>query len=48
MIPRWSAGERNFLKIVGYRAIAKLDAALRAHDVANRPGAWIIENRLLK
>jgi len=24
--------ERNFRKIVGYHALAKLDAALRAHD----------------
>lgn len=39
MILRWTAAgvleaERNFRKIVGYRALAKLDAALRAHDVA--------------
>jgi putative transposase len=37
MILRWCAAgvleaERNFRKIVGYRALAKLDAALRAHD----------------
>jgi putative transposase len=39
MILRWTAAgvleaERNFRKIVGYRALAKLDAALRAHDAA--------------
>src|SRR5215831_3185131 len=37
MILRWTAAgvleaERNFRKIVGYRALAKLDAALRAQD----------------
>jgi hypothetical protein len=37
MILRWTAAgtleaKRNFRKIVGYRALAKLDAALRAHD----------------
>jgi putative transposase len=37
MILRWTAAgmleaERNFRKIVGYRALVKLDAALRAHD----------------
>ena len=37
MILRWTAAgvleaERNFRKIVGYRSLAKLDAALRAHD----------------
>jgi hypothetical protein len=26
--------DRNLLRIVGYRALAKLDAALRAHDTA--------------
>jgi len=26
--------ERHFRKVVGYRAIARLDAALRAHDAA--------------
>ena len=37
MILRWTAAgvleaERNFRKIAGYRDLAKLDAALRAHD----------------
>jgi len=37
MILRWTAAgvleaERNFRKIAGYRALSKLDAALRAHD----------------
>jgi len=37
MILRWTAAgvleaERNFRKIAGYRSLAKLDAALRAHD----------------
>jgi len=37
MILRWTAAgvleaERNFRKIMGYRALPKLDAALRAHD----------------
>ena len=37
MILRWTAAgvleaERNFRKIAGYRGLAKLDAALRAHD----------------
>jgi hypothetical protein len=26
--------ERNFRKVVGYRSLGKLDAALRAHDAA--------------
>jgi putative transposase len=39
MILRWTAAgvleaERNFRKIAGYRSLGKLDAALRAHDVA--------------
>jgi len=39
MILRWTAAgvleaERNFRKIAGYRELAKLDAALRAHDAA--------------
>lgn len=39
MILRWTAAgvleaERHFRKIVGYRSLAKLDAALRAHDAA--------------
>jgi putative transposase len=39
MILRWTAAgvleaERNFRKIVGYRALPKLNAALRAHDAA--------------
>jgi hypothetical protein len=37
MILRWTAAgvleaERNFRKIAGYRSLAKLEAALRAHD----------------
>jgi putative transposase len=39
MILRWTAAgvleaERHFRKVVGYRSLAKLDAALRAHDAA--------------
>lgn len=39
MIMRWTAAavleaERNFRKVAGYRALSKLEAALRAHDVA--------------
>jgi putative transposase len=39
MILRWTAAgvleaERNFRKVVGYRALGNLDAALRAHDAA--------------
>jgi putative transposase len=39
MILRWCAAgvleaERSFRKVAGYRALAKLDAALRAHDAA--------------
>ncbi len=39
MILRWTAAgvleaERHFRKVVGYRGLAKLDAALRAHDAA--------------
>ncbi|MHB8382629.1 MAG: transposase [Candidatus Binataceae bacterium] len=39
MVLRWTAAgvleaERNFRKILGYRSLAKLDAALRAHDDA--------------
>jgi transposase-like protein len=39
MILRWTAAgvleaERNFRRIAGYRELAKLDAALRAHDAA--------------
>lgn len=41
MILRWTAAgvleaERNFRKVAGYRSLAKLDAALRAHDIAAR------------
>jgi putative transposase len=47
MILRWSAAgmleaERNFRKIAGYRSLAKLDAALRAHDAALDRG---VDNR---
>jgi len=47
MILRWSAtamleAERNFRKVVGYRALSKLDAALRAHDAAIDRG---VDNR---
>ena len=39
MILRWTAAgvleaERSFRKVAGYRALPKLVAALRAHDVA--------------
>lgn len=39
MILRWSAAgmleaERSFRKVAGYRSLAKLDVALRAHDAA--------------
>ena len=39
MILRWTAAgvleaERNFRKVAGYRALPKLVAALRAHDLA--------------
>jgi transposase-like protein len=39
MVLRWTAAgvleaERNFRKVVGYRSLGKLDAALRAHDAA--------------
>lgn len=39
MILRWTAAgvleaERRFRKVAGYRSLAKLDAALRAHDAA--------------
>jgi putative transposase len=39
MVLRWTAAEvleaeRNFRKVVGYRFLGKLDAALRAHDAA--------------
>jgi putative transposase len=39
MILRWTAAgvleaERNFRRIAGYRALAKLDAPLRAHNAA--------------
>ena len=39
MILRWTAAgvleaERHFRKIAGYRGLAKLEAALRAHDTA--------------
>jgi hypothetical protein len=37
-----SALERGFRKIAGYRSLAKLDAALRAHDAALARG---IDNR---
>lgn len=47
MILRWTAAgvleaERNFRKVVGYRALAKLEAALRAHDTAIERG---VDNR---
>jgi Transposase, Mutator family len=47
MILRWSAAgmleaERSFRKIAGYRSLAKLDAALRAHDAALDRG---VDNR---
>jgi putative transposase len=47
MILRWSAAgmleaERNFRKIVGYRSLTKLEAALRAHDAALDRG---VDNR---
>ena len=47
MILRWTAAgvleaERNFRKIAGYRALGKLDAALRAHDAAINRG---VDNR---
>jgi putative transposase len=47
MILRWSAAgmleaERSFCKAAGYRALAKLDAALRAHDAALDRG---VDNR---
>jgi hypothetical protein len=47
MILRWSAAgmleaERGFRNIVGYRSLAKLDAALRAHDTALDRG---VDNR---
>ncbi|MBV8453321.1 MAG: hypothetical protein JOZ29_13775 [Deltaproteobacteria bacterium] len=43
MILRWTTAsvleaERKFRKIVGYRALAQLDAALRAHDAARDRG----------
>jgi len=39
MILRWTAAgvleaERHFRKVIGYRSLAYLDAALRAHDAA--------------
>jgi hypothetical protein len=34
--------ERSFRKIAGYRSLAKLDAALRAHDAALDRG---VDNR---
>jgi hypothetical protein len=47
MILRWCAAgvleaERSFRKVTGYRALAKLDAALRAHDAALDRG---VDNR---
>ncbi len=47
MILRWTAAgaleaERNFRKVVGYRALTKLDAALRAQDAALDRG---VDNR---
>ena len=47
MILRWCAAgvleaEHSFRKVVGYRALAKLDAALRAHDAALDHG---VDNR---
>jgi putative transposase len=47
MILRWCAAgmleaERNFRKVVGYRALTKLDPALRAHDAALDRG---VDNR---
>jgi len=47
MILRWCAAgvleaERNFRKLAGYRALAKLDAALRAHDATLDRG---VDNR---
>ncbi len=47
MILRWSAAgileaERNFRKVAGYRALSKLDAALRVHDAAFNRG---VDNR---
>jgi len=47
MILRWSAAgmleaERSFRKVAGYRSLAKLDAALRAHDAALDRG---VDNR---
>lgn len=47
MILRWTAAgvleaERNFRKVVGYRALAKLEAALCAHDTAIERG---VDNR---
>ena len=47
MILRWTAAgvleaERNFRKVVGYRALTKLEAALRAHDTAIERG---VDNR---
>ena len=47
MILRWCAAgvleaERSFRKVVGYRALAKLDAALRAYDAALARG---VDNR---
>ncbi len=47
MILRWTAvgvleAERDFRKVVGYRALGKLDAALSAHDAALDRG---VDNR---
>ena len=47
MILRWTAAgvleaERNFRKVVGFRFLAKLDAALRAHDATINRG---LDNR---
>ena len=47
MILRWTAAgvleaERNFRKVVGFRFLAKLDAAPRAHDATINRG---LDNR---
>ena len=47
MVLRWSAAgvleaDRNFRKIVGYRSLGRLDAALRGHDAALNRG---VDNR---